>query len=94
MHGDLGLGSGGLISKYLSVRCLRLSGSLSTCSRSSTSAASSAESEDYQVSQCREEHSGPPRRHRHDEKELEELLGTKEEFAQLKEELAEVQGGL
>ena len=73
---------------------MRLSGSLSTCSRSSTSAASSAESEDYQVSQqCREEHSGPPRRHRHVVKELEELVGTKEEFAPLKEELAEVQGG-
>ena len=72
---------------------LRLSGTLSTCSRSSTSAASSAESEDYQVSQCREEHSGPPRRHRHVVKELEELLGMKEEFAPLTEELAEVQGG-
>ena len=45
------------------------------------------------MSQCREEHSGPPRRHRHDEKELEQLFGMKEEFAPLKEELAEVQGG-
>ena len=88
MHGDLGSGFRGI-----NLRCFETVRSLSTCSRSSTSAASSAESEDYQVSQCREEHSGPLRRHRHDEKELKELLGMKEEFAPLKEELAEVQGG-
>ena len=46
------------------------------------------------MSQCREEHSAPPRRHRHVEKELKELLRMREEFAPLKEELAEAQSGL